>query len=314
MGERIQKSFRAMGTINTITVYRRADENALQKAVRHVLELDGRLSVFKPDSEASRINIAAGKGAVPISPDTFTLLQTAKKFSVLSGGAFSVTSRPLTALWAIGSSRTALPEKAEIEKTRLLVNDEDLILDEPDLRVMLKRRGQAIDLGGIAKGFAADEARRVLAENGVSNAVINLGGTVIAMGEPITVGIQHPGKDTGIPMGGLRLQNRAAVTSGNYERYKKIGGALYHHILDPASGAPAASGLCSVTVIGESAAELDALSTAMFVLGAEKGERLARRLGAESILVTEQMDVFCSQALRERFSLYPVHSNTRRIR
>ncbi|MBP1736793.1 MAG: putative thiamine biosynthesis lipoprotein [Oscillospiraceae bacterium] len=309
MTRSIQKSFHALGTVNTITVYRPSDETALNQAARRVLELDDRLSVFKASSEISQLNASAGHNFVPVSPDTLTLLKTAKRVSILSNGAFSVTSRPLTALWAIRTSHSTIPDGMEIEQARKLVGDRDLILDESGCRAMLNRREQAVDLGGIAKGFAADEARRILKEGEVIDAIINLGGTVIVMGTPKTVGIQHPGKSTGIPMGQLRIQNQAVVTSGSYERFSEAGGILHHHILDPETGASAASGLCSVTVIGTCAMELDALSTAMFVMGMEQGAQLAKQFGAETIFVTERMDVLCSPALRELFSLHPAYTN-----
>lgn len=303
MAESIRKTFRAMGTVNTITVYRRVDETALQAAANRVLELDDRLSVFKADSEISRINAAAGKRFVTVGFDTIALLKTAKEFSALSDGAFSVMTGPLTKLWGIGTPQSTVPQAEDRETARSLIDDRDLILDESQSRVMLKREGQAIDLGGIAKGFAADEVRRILKDFGVCDAIINLGGTVIVMGAPRTVGIQHPKKSRGISMGRLQIQNSAVVTSGSYERTTEADGVRYHHILNPATGIPSDTGLCSVTVIGSSATELDALSTAIFVLGTEKGARLAAQRKADVIFVTDEMGVFCSSALRERFSL-----------
>ena len=307
--ETIQKSFRAMGTINTITVFRKADFAGLEAAARRVLELDDRLSVFKPDSDISRINRMAGKGFVKISPDTLGLLKTAKAFSEMSGGAFSVTTRPLTELWGVGTDHSAVPGEEILERARRLVDDRDLVFDEPGGRAMLRREGQAIDLGGIAKGFAADEARRVLAENGVEDAIINFGGTVIVTGRPRDVGIQHPGKSRGISMGHLRLQNCAIVTSGSYERFSELDSQRRHHIMDPATGEPSASGLCSVTLTGSSATALDAISTAIFVMGIEKGARLASENDAEAVFISDGMDVLCSPSLRERFVMYPNEAN-----
>lgn len=307
----IEKSFRAMGTFNTITVYQQAEEKALEAAVLRVLELDDHLSVFKAGSEISQINASAGKHFVSISSDTLSLLKTAKEFSALSKGAFSITTRPLTKLWGIGTANSAIPDQRSRENARKLIDDRNLILDESRQRAMLSGQGQAIDLGGIAKGYAADEVRRILSKNGVTNAIINLGGTVIVMGKPRTVGIQHPKKSTGIPMGQLRLQNSAVVTSGSYERFTEIGGIRYHHILNPATGAPSDAGLCSVTVVGPSATELDALSTAIFVLGMEKGARLAQQREVDVIFVTNKMDVFSSTTLREQLFLYPSSTNAR---
>lgn len=311
MAKSIQKSFRALGTVNTITVYRQEEEGALQAAVRRVLELDDHLSVFKPDSEISQINVSAGNRFVPIGSDTLGLLKTAKEFSALSEGAFSVTTRPLTELWGIGTPHGAIPDEKSRELARSLIDDRDLILDESGNRAMLRRPGQAVDLGSIAKGFAADEVRRILTEAGVTDGIINLGGTVIVMGQPKTVGIQHPGKSTGIPMGRLPLQNRAIVTSGSYERFVALDGKRRHHILNPVTGEPSDSGLCSVTVIGSSATELDALSTAIFVLGMEKGMQLAVQRGVEVIFVSDEMNVFCSPSLREQLVIYSNYVNTR---
>lgn len=307
----MEQSFQAMGTFNTITVYQQAEEQALEAAVLRVLELDDQLSVFKAGSEISQINAAAGKHFVSIRSDTLHLLKTAKEFSARSEGAFAITTRPLTELWGIGTAHSAIPDQRSRENAQKLIDDRTLILDESRQQAMLSGPGQAIDLGGIAKGYAADEVRRILAQNGVTNAMINLGGTVIAMGKPRTVGIQHPQKSTGVPLGQLQIQNCAVVTSGSYERFTEIGGTHYHHILNPATGAPSDTGLCSVTVVGASATELDALSTAIFVLGMEKGARLAQQQKVDVIFVTTGMDVFASATLREQLLLYPNSTNAR---
>lgn len=305
------KAFRALGTINTIQVFDAAETDAPERAVRRVLELDDRLSVYKPESEISRLNAAAGLRPVQIGADTMALLAAGKRFSNWSDGAFSLTARPLSALWAANASFGTVPSRNELERARLLADDADLRLDAPGGAAMLKQVGQAVDLGGIAKGYAADEVARILREGGVTNAIVNLGGTVIAMGKSCIVGIQHPDRCTGIPMGRIALHDRAVVTSGDYERYFEVDGERYHHILDPRTGYPAKSGLRSVTVIGGSAMVLDALSTAIFVMGTEKGLPLARRLEAEAILVTGRLDVYCSRALRGGFSLLSATQNTR---
>lgn len=299
------KMFRALGTMNTITVYHFNADEAISAATERVMELHNRFSVFQEQSEIARLNQAAGKKFVPVSKDTLHVLKTAKQFSERTEGAFSVTSRPLTDLWKIGPKGT-VPSMSQVKKRKSLVNDQDILLDEKNSSAMLRRKLQAVDLGGIAKGYAADEVRRILSESGVTNALINLGGTVLVMGEGKTVGIQHPRKSTGVPMGSLQIQNQAVVTSGDYERYFKSDGIRYHHILDPKTGYPAESGLIGITLIGTSAMELDALSTAMFVMGMEKSFALAERQGIEAVFITEQMDVLCSPTLRERFSL--IHS------
>lgn len=297
------RMFRALGTINTIQVFDAACTEALECAEQRVLELDDRLSVFKPESEIARLNAHAGGKPVVVSADTMTLLQAGLCYSRETCGAFSMTIRPLIALWSIHASCGTVPDRTELERALLLVNDEDLHLDPKRGTAVLARQGQAVDLGGIAKGYAADEVKRILTEHGVANAIINLGGTVFIMGDSRVVGVQHPDRCTGISMGRLELKNQAVVTSGDYERFYEVDGVRYHHILDPNTGYPAKSGLRSVTVTGSCAMELDALSTAIFVLGKKEGARLAQEHGMGLVLVTDQLDVFCSDSLCGSFSL-----------
>lgn len=307
MTKKMSRLFRALGTMNTITVEQAEDDtraaDALQRAERRVLELDEELSAFRPESELSLLNAAAGCKEVAIGEDLLLLLKESKRVSQATDGAFSATTRPLSALWELNARCGSVPSRAEVEQALLLVNDADILIDETNGSAMLRRFGQAVDLGGIAKGFAADETRRLLLEGGVMSALINLGGTVISLGKGRSVGIQHPDRYTGIAMGSVTLKDSCAVTSGDYERYYEVDGVRYHHILDPKTGYPARGNLRSVTLIGESAMELDALSTAIFALGAEEGMPLAERFGAEFIAVTDTLDVFCSERLRENFSL-----------
>lgn len=305
------KLFRALGTLNTIQLFDDVPGDVLERAERRVQELDDKLSVFKPDSEISFLNAAAGVKPVPLSEDTIDLLRAGKRFSAITDGAFSLTTRPLSTLWSLNARCGSVPSRGEIEQALRFVNDADLILDEQNHTGMLNQFGQAVDLGGIAKGYAADEVKRILMEGGVQNAIVNLGGTVFVLGESRTVGIQHPDRATGISMGRLSLSNRAIVTSGDYERYFEVGGVRYHHIVDPKTGYPANAGLRSVTVIGENAMALDALSTAVFVMGAEQGVALTRRLGVETVLVTAELDVYCSDTLRGVFSLLTATQKTR---
>lgn len=305
------KLFRALGTLNTIQLFDDVQSDTLDRAERRVQDLDDRLSVYKPDSEISMLNASAGVKAVVIGKDTMELLRAGKQFSKITDGAFSMTTRPLSLLWSTNARCGIVPAKTEIEQAISLVNDEDLILNEANDTAMLTRTGQAVDLGGIAKGYAADEVKRILIDDGVQNAIINLGGTVTVLGDSKTVGIQHPDRANGISMGRINLSNRSIVTSGDYERYFEVDGVRYHHILDPQTGYPANTGLRSVTVIGASATALDALSTAVFVMGTKSGISLAERLEIGTVVVTTKLDVYCSDALRGMFSLLAATHNTR---
>ena len=299
--------FRALGTMNTITIESAPDSRLADEALRlcelRVTSLNNSLSAYLPDSEISLLNAAAGGKPVSIGKDTMLLLRESKRFSRLSDGAFSISTRPLSALWELNAHCGSVPTRGEIEQTLLLVDDADIVLDEENQTAQLLRFGQAVDLGGIAKGYAADEVCRILHECGVTSALINLGGTVVSLGREHNVGIQHPDRCTGIAMGRVTLGNACAVTSGDYERYYEVDGVRYHHIVDPKTGYPSRAALRSVTLIGKSAMELDALSTAVFVLGDKEGLPLIRQIGAEAIFVTDQMDVFCTEGLRGDFAL-----------
>lgn len=303
----IETMFTSLGTTNRIQVLsyhdRTAAKAALKRAEARVRELHDNLSVFRPESELSLMNASAGCGGVSVGNDAFTLLSESRRYSAMSGGAFSITTRALSALWEIHARCGTVPLRSEVEHARTLVDDQDILLDQEAQTAELRRFGQSVDLGGIAKGFAADEVRNILLDGGVTEALINLGGTICVIGGVKHVGIQHPDSVTGIAMGRISLSNACAVTSGDYERFYEVDGTRYHHILDPRTGYPAESGLRSVTLIGQSALALDALSTAVFVLGAEAGLPLIREVGMEAVFVTNEMNVFCSEGLRGSFEL-----------
>jgi FAD:protein FMN transferase len=304
----LETVFSALGTQNRIEVLdfreRIAAGEALKRAEERVRLLHDRLSVFQPESELSLLNASAGCNSVPVSADTFYLLSESRRYSALSAGAFSITTRALSAVWSIHARCGSVPSRAEVEHALTLVNDEDILLDEEAQTAELRRFGQSVDLGAIAKGYAADEVRRILLEGGITGALINLGGTVSVIGEAKHVGIQHPDRMTGIAMGRVSLANACAVTSGDYERYYEVDGTRYHHIVDPRTGYPSRSNLRSITLIGESALALDALSTAVFVLGAQEGMPLIQQAGVEAVFVTTELDVFCTEGLREKLELF----------
>lgn len=303
----LQAVFTALGTGNDIRVFTGRDraeaEAALRQAKERVLSLHETLSVYQPDSEISLLNAAAGGKSVPVCDDTLMLLSESKRYSCVSGGAFSVTTRPLSALWEIHARCGSVPTRAEVEEALFLVCDGDIWLDRGTHTARLQQFGQSVDFGGIAKGYATDEVRRILLESGVTRALINLGGTVSVLGADWKIGVQHPDRYTGEAMGRILLQDCCAVTSGDYERYYEVDGVRYHHIVDPRTGYPSRSDLRSVTLIGKDALELDALSTAVFVLGAEEGLRLVREADAEAVFVDSALNVFCTDGLRGSFEL-----------
>lgn len=301
----LSREFLALGTLNSLRLYG-AQPGVAGQAEALVLGLDARLSAFRPGSEIAQINRSAGHRPVAVSEETFGLLKRAKAFSSFSGGAFDISVRPLVELWGIGHKADFVPRTWRVRRTLRLVSFHDLILDETCHTAFLRRTGQAVDLGGIAKGYAADKVRRLLTEAGVQSAMINLGGNLIALGtrpdgEPWRVGVQNPCSTRGEWLGLLALTDKTVVTSGSNERFFIKDGVRYHHILDPRTGSPARSGLLSVTVIGVSSEEADALSTAAFVLGLEQGAALIMERGAEAVFAAEDGRLYLTAGLRDIF-------------
>jgi thiamine biosynthesis lipoprotein len=271
-------------------------------------ELDEALSVYKADSEISRLNRGAGKEAVPVSARTLEILRLARKYAELSGGAFDPTVLPLCRLWGFsgGSSPRKLPSPDEIEGVRRLVGYRRLVIAEGAARLELP--GMGVDLGGIAKGYAVDLAFDRLAATGAADFLVDLGGNLRCRGSgrrgrPWTVGVRDPFDRSRI-VGVLALTGGLAVaTSGNYERFVEIDGERHAHILDPRTGRPV-KGMAGVTVVCPTAVETDALSTALFVLGpSESLVLLARLPGAEAILIPDRrpLEILITPGMRRLF-------------
>ena len=299
----LEKSFPAMGTVNSITLFDNQVPGAASDARAYLVRLNRAWTCFQEDSLISRINRAAGQRPVAVDEDTLAVLRASKVFSDLTRGAFDPTAGPIAALWKDAMRRGQVPSDRDVWQALRCVDRNDLLLDEGAATAMLKTAGQRLDLGGIAKGYAADGLRKRLKAQGVRRALLNLGGTVAAMGCAAPIGIQDPFRPTGVPMGTLTLEDRCAVTSGVYERSVVMGGRAYHHIIDPRTGFPARSGLVSATLIGEHAAELDALATASIVLGLEESAALLAARGIEAVFVTDRGQVLVTRGLKKEFQL-----------
>lgn len=291
------KTFTALGTINAIAAYGKNGKEAVNAAYKRVVEIDDRMSAFKDDSDVMKINHNSGIRAQKVNIDTFNLLKRSLEFSSSFKGAFDITIRPLTSLWGIGKKLNYIPPKEEIEKAISLVNYQDLLLDEENCTAYLKREGQAIDLGGIAKGYAADEAKRILLQYEIKDALINLGGNIVALGDnpegqPWNIGIQNPLSATGNYIGTVKVTNKTIVTSGSNEQFFIKDGVRYHHIIDPYTGYSANKKLLSVTVICESSTDADALTTAFFVLDISEAIPMLRKINAEAIFIMENQDIY----------------------
>lgn len=271
-----------MGTVCTVNAYDDGTKSLYDELFARLHEIDETFSVTIDSSEISAINKAAGERSVSVSPDTAYVVRSALSFAELTGGAFDPTVGPLVKLWGINTDHARVPAQSEIDAVLPLINWRDVSAAD-DNTVMLKRRGMALDLGGIVKGYAADELTKILKARKVRRAIVDLGGNIFVYGKkkdgsPWRVGIKDPNDPEGVPAIVLNVANSTIVTSGVYERFFTENGVRYHHILDVKTGYPAASGLLSSTIVCESSMAADALSTSVFVLGKEGGMELLHRI------------------------------------
>ena len=295
-----------MNTEIAYRVFGEKSEEAICLAEMALKRLENKLSRYIQDSEVSMINKSAGVAQISISSETYEILSCALRFSEITEGLYDITVGPLVELWDYKHS-IKVPEEAKIYSVRSIVNFHDLLLNSQEKTAGLRKEGQSIDLGGIAKGYASDSSIKVLQGHGASSAFVNIGGNVSTLGNkpdgsPWSVGIRHP-RHEGYLLGAVKVSGKAVVTSGDYERYFiDREGKKWHHILNPITGYPAESGLISVTVVADSAMTADALSTAIFVAGIDKGLLyLNHFVGAEAVLVDNNQQVFITKGLKESF-------------
>ncbi len=288
-----------LGTLVEITAYGE-DQDLLDAAVTgafaEMQRLEKQLSSYLPDSEISRLNLSPDP--IELSGETRALISRGEEIARLSDGAFEMGLGGVKALWQIESEQPHIPTDAELQPAVSGLGPGDIVIQGS----LIGRRSPEVlvDLGGIAKGYAADRALEVLKEAGVTSATINAGGDIAMLGshngKPWRIGIQHPRHQDQILLT-LEVTDQAVVTSGDYERFFERDGVRYHHIFDPASGRPAR--LCqSVTILAGDAESADALATAVFVMGPETGLALIEGLpDVEGLIVTADGQLLKSAGL-----------------
>ena len=295
----------AMDTVMTLEAYGPEAEDALIRVAQRINELDRTLSVVNEDSDVWAVNHSTGP--VTVSEDTGALVALGLELWEETGGALNIAMYPVVRAWGFttGEYRVVPGD----ERAALLARTDLGQLDyDPDSRTVTTPAGMELDLGSLGKGYAGDQVLDLFREAGVTSALINLGGNVQALGgqadgSPWRIGVQDP-EDLGAYLAVLEVTDGAVVTSGGYQRYFEEAGETYCHIMDPATGAPADSGLLSATIVGPSGARCDGLSTAAFVLGAEGTADLWRAAGDfEFLLVDEDGTIWLSEGLEDRFSL-----------
>jgi thiamine biosynthesis lipoprotein len=301
----INSGFRPlMGTLANITVVAE-DEATAQQSIETAFEelnyVDGLMSYQKQDSQLSEINRSAYNTPIKVDESIFQVLEKAVEFSRKTKGAFDITVAPLVDLWNTAEDTNALPTPEAIEAATEKVGSEKLILDANEQTVSFAVEGMKIDVGGIAKGYAIDNAIQAIQQAGALGGMVDVGGDICVFGKPPnnkkhwSIGLQDP-KDTsetilpGSYLMVIKVNDAAVTTSGDYRRFVSVQGQKFSHIFDASTG-QSARDLSSVTIIADTAIKADALATAVTVLGLQKGLDLVESLpDTEAILMSSAPD------------------------
>jgi thiamine biosynthesis lipoprotein len=316
------------GTVCTLRIEETGKARVYNDVFERLREIDDVFSANKQGTAVDEINRSAGISPVIVGDEVIYVLDRALFFAELSDGNFDPSIGPLVKLWGIGSENPRVPDAEETERALSFVNWRDVVIDHENKTVFLKTKGMALDLGGIVKGYAADQALEIIKAAGVKGALIDLGGNIIVYGKkagterPWNIGIQDPYKERGEFIGIIEVKEGALVTSGGYERFFEEDGRRYHHILSTKTGRPIESDLVSVTIIQSgqngqngqnemprnAAMDADALSTTLFALGYEKGSafigNFAGMAGAvDAVFVLQDGKIRTTSGLEGRFTV-----------
>ena len=289
----------SMNTIIDIEVSGMNRQEIVSQITEEINNLNGLFDDFNPKSDISLINNKAGIISVKVSPDTIDILEKSKEMYTKTYGKFNVMVGPLMELWGFKTGDYRVPSKEQIDEVLKLTDINDLIIDKTNLTVFLKKKGERLDLGGIAKGYTLDKVYAILKENNAKKAIINMGGNVLVYSEnskeTFNVGIKHPRSDGIIAV--LKVKSGTFIaTSGDYERYFEENGKRYCHIIDPLTGYPA-DFLTSATAVTNKGYLGDVLSTAFFILGEEKSLVFAKDLAVGSVTVDGNLNIHYSTDL-----------------
>lgn len=299
----------ALGTVCSITLYEKNSDFNFDEVFTIIEDIENRMSPIVKDSELYKINSNASVKPITVSEDTFYVIKEGIKYANMTESKFEITIGPLVNLWGIGTDMQQVPEPDLIKAVLPLIGSHYIKLNDENRSVFLENKNMSIDLGGIAKGYAADIVRDFLVKKGFTKGIINLGGNVLTFGSkstgtPWKIGIQNPVDSRGNYIGTLEIEESSVVTSGIYERYFEEGGKRYHHILDPDSGYPVDNELLSISIVTPSGIKADAWSTLVFSAGLSKGMKLLESTEEmEGIFITKDKKIYTSSGLKDLFYL-----------
>ncbi len=303
-----QRQVFAMDTFMTFTAYGKGAEEALAEAEAYIVQLEKDISVTRQDSDIAMLSRVGG-APVQVGQETYDLLTTALSLCDVTGGALDITAYPAVKVWGFTTGEHRVPDQDELTELTETIDYTAIQMEDASRAVTLPQ-GMAVDLGAVAKGWAGDRLAYMLRQAGVESASLSLGGNIHTVGakpdgSPWRVGIQDPSSDQGAVLAIVDAVDVAVVTSGGYERYFEQDGEVYWHIIDPETAAPARSGVVSATIVGPWGVDCDALSTALFVMGAEKAADFWREgvLNFDYVLILEDGSIHITQGLEDSFSL-----------
>ena len=293
----------ALDTAITLKVYGSKRAQVLKKLEDKINELDDMLSTGKETSEVSRLNRS---GEAVLSPTVANLVKRSLGIYKKTDGLFDITIYPLMELWGFPTKNYRVPSEKEIEEKLKLVGSDKIDFNEETRKISFKNKGMEIDFGGIGKGYITDELVKILTDEKVESAIINLGGNVFGFrkkpdGSLWNIAIRDPNEPDKY-MAAIRLEDSAVITSGGYERYFEENGIIYHHILDPRTGKPSDSGLKSVSIISKDGTLADALSTSLFIMGEEKAIGYWKENGSnfDILLMTKDNRLLVSAGIKDK--------------
>ena len=315
MSEETQEFSTSIFAMNTVMDLKIFSESRapLDQATELITSLENTLSTTDSGSEIYALNHS---GSVSLSENSAFLMRRALELCKETDGALDISIYPVVRTWGFTTGSYRVPAREELDALLEHVDYTRIQLDEED--VVTIPQGMELDLGSIAKGYTSDMVCDYFRTQGITSALLNLGGNVQTVGtkpdgSPWRIGIRDP-EDLSSSLGVLAISDEAVITSGGYERFFEQDGQTYWHIIDPATGAPAHSGLLSATIVGREGARCDALSTSMFIMGPEKAEAFWREhRDFDMVLVTEDRTVIVTPGLEGRFSLSETSGCTLRM-
>ena len=304
-----QSDFYAMDTFMTVTTYDKNEKTAEDTRVeieQHINGLDQLMSRQREESELSALNAANGQ-PVTVSDELYEAIETAVQYAELTGGAYDPTTAPLSDLWGIGTDHEHVPTQAEIDETLKKVGWRNIQLLGNNTVQLLN--GAQVDLGGIGKGWAANDAAAICRMAGdTMQALAQLGGNIYGIGQNPNsedgtwrIGIADP-DNSASSVAVISMTDESVVTSGDYERYFMQDGKRYHHIFDPSTGYPTDNGLRSVTVVDADSAEADALTTGLFVMGLDKGLEFCAEHDIKAVFITSDKRIIPTENVLPQYT------------